>query len=122
MRWFKVAAIAVGILIAFLVVGSVIGAIFHILTQLVIAALVVGGVVIAVKVARSRREVSGKKAEREVRDGEYEQHSRPLSASDIVPAAPPSYPVRPANPTNPAKPAAADVEDELARLKREMGS
>ncbi len=122
MRWFKVAAIAVGILIAFLVVGSVIGAIFHILTQLVIAALVVGGVVIAVKVARSRREVSGKKAEREVRDGEYEQHSRPLPASDIVPAAPPSYPVRPANPTNPAKPAAADVEDELARLKREMGS
>ena len=122
MRWFKVAAIAVGILIAFLVVGSVIGAIFHILTQLVIAALVVGGVVIAVKVARSRREVSGKKAEREVRDGEYEQHSRPLPASDIVPAAPPSYPVRPANPANPAKPAAADVEDELARLKREMGS
>lgn len=122
MRWFKVAAIAVGILIAFLVVGSVIGAIFHILTQLVIAALVVGGVVVAVKVARSRREVSGKKAEREVRDGEYEQHSRPLPASDIVPAAPPSYPVRPANPVNPAKPAAADVEDELARLKREMGS
>ena len=122
MRWFKIAAIAVGILIAFLVVGSVIGAIFHILTQLVIAALVVGGVVIAVKVARSRREVSGKKAEREVRDGEYEQHSRPLPASDIVPAAPPSYPVRPADPANPAKPAAADVEDELARLKREMGS
>ena len=78
MRWFKIAAIAVGILIAFLVVGSVIGFIFHILTQLVIAALVVGGVVIAVKVARSRREVSGKKAEREVRDGDYEQHSRPL--------------------------------------------
>jgi hypothetical protein len=122
MSWFKVAAIAVGILIAFLVVGSVIGAIFHILTQLVIAALVVGGVVIAVKVARSRREVSGKKAEREVRDSEYEQHSRPLPASDIVPAAPPSYPVRPANPANPARPAAADVEDELARLKREMGS
>jgi hypothetical protein len=122
MRWFKVAAIAVGILIAFLVVGSVIGAIFHILTQLVIAALVVGGVVVAVKVARSRREVSGKKTEREVRDGEYEQHSRPLPASDIVPAAPPSYPVRPANPANPANPAAADVEDELARLKREMGS
>jgi hypothetical protein len=119
MRWFKVAAIAVGILIAFLVVGSVIGAIFHILTQLVIAALVVGGVVIAVKVARSRREVSGSKAEREVRDREYEQHSRPLPASDIVPAAPTSYPVPPANP---ARPAAADVEDELARLKREMGS
>jgi hypothetical protein len=122
MRWFKIAAIAVGILVAFLVVGSVLGAIFHILTQLVLAALVVGGVVVAVKVARSRREVSGKKAEREVGDREYEQYSRPLPASDIEPAAPPSYPARPANPANPAKPAAADVEDELARLKREMGS
>ncbi len=115
MRWFKIAAIGVGILIAFLVVGSVIGAIFHVLTELVIAALVVGGVVVAVKVARSRREVSGKKAEREVRDRDYEQYSRPLPRSDIEPAAPPSHPTRP------APPAAADVDDELARLKREMG-
>ena len=91
------------------------------MTHLVIAALVVGGVVIAVKVARSRREVSGKKAEREVRDGEYEQHSRPLPASSIVPAAPPSYRSVPQS-HNPAKPAPQDVEDELARLKREMGS
>ena len=113
MRWFKVAAIAVGILIGFLVVGSVIGAIFHILTELVIAALVVGAVVVAVKVARSRREVSGSKAEREVRDRDYEQYSRPLPRSDIEPAAPPSQV---------ARPAAQDVDDELARLKREMGS
>ncbi len=115
MRWFKIAAIGVGILIAFLVVGSVIGAIFHVLTELVLAALVVGGVVVAVKVARSRRQVEGKKAEREVRDRDYEQYSRPLPRSDIEPAAPPSYPTRP------APPAAADVDDELARLKREMG-
>jgi hypothetical protein len=109
MRWFKVAAIAAGILIGFLVVGSVIGAIFHILTQLVLAALVVGAVVVAVKVARSRREVSGKKSEREVRDRDYEQYSRPLPRSDVEPAPPRSYP-------------AHDVDDELARLKREMGS
>ena len=114
MRWFKVAAIAVGILIAFLVVGSVLGAIFHILTQLVLAALVVGGVVIAVKVAQSRRQVEGKKAEREVRDRDYEQYGRPLPRSDIEPAAPP--------PSYPARPATQDVDDELARLKREMGS
>ena len=114
MRWFKVAAIAVGILIAFLVVGSVLGAIFHILTQLVLAALVVGGVVIAVKVAQSRRQVEGKKAEREVRDRGDEQYSRPLPRSDIEPAAPP--------PSYPARPATQDVDDELARLKREMGS
>ena len=113
MRWFKIAAIAAGILIAFLVVGSVLGAIFHVLTDLVIAALVVGGIVAAVKIASSRRQVSGKKAEREVRDRDHEQESRPLPRSDIEPAAPPSYP---------AKPAARDIDDELARLKREMGS
>jgi predicted lipid-binding transport protein (Tim44 family) len=115
MGWIKVAAIAAGILIGFLVVGSVIGAIFHILTQLVIVALVVGAVAVAVKVARSRRQVSGKKAEREVRDRDYEQYSRPLPRSDVEPA-PPSQAARP------AKPAAHDVDDELARLKREMGS
>ena len=115
MRWFKVAAIAVGILVAFLVVGSVIGAVFHVLTDLVIAALVVGGIVAAVKIASSRRQVSGKKAEREVRDrDDYEQYSRPLPRSDIEPAAPP--------PSYPARPATQDVDDELARLKREMGS
>ena len=113
MSWFKIAAIAAGILIGFLVVGSVIGAIFHILTQLVLAALVVGAVVVAVKVARSRRQVSGSKAEREVRDRDSEQYSRPLPRSDVEPAAPPSYPARPAT---------HDVDDELARLKREMGS
>jgi hypothetical protein len=122
MSWFKIAAIAVGILIAFLVVGSVMHFIITAVTYLVIAALVAGGVAVAIKVARSGRQVSGSKAEREVSDREYEQYSKPLPASDIVPAAPPSYPVRPANPAAPAKPAAADVEDELARLKREMGS
>ena len=113
MRWFKVAAIAVGILVAFLVVGSVIGAILHLVIDVVIAAAVVGAIVVAVKVARSRRQVSGKKAEREVREPDHEQYSRPLPRADVEPAAPPPSPVRPA---------AADVDDELARLKREMGS
>jgi hypothetical protein len=115
MRWFKVAAIAVGILVAFLVVGSVIGAVFHILTELVIAALVVGGIVAAVKIASSRRQVSGKKAEREVRDrDDYEQYSRPLPSADVERATTPS-------PPQPSRPSAQNVDDELARLKREMG-
>ena len=118
-RWFKLAAIGVGILIAFLIVGSVMHFIITAVTYLVIAALVAGGVAIAIKVARSGREVSGKKAEREVRDRDYEQYSRPLPRSDVEPAPPPSYPARP---SNPATPAAHDVDDELARLKREMGS
>ena len=113
MRWFKVAAIAVGILVAFLVVGSVIGTILHLVIDVVIAAAVVGAIVVAVKVARSRRQVSGSKAEREVREPDREQYSRPLPRADVEPAAPPPSPVRPA---------AHDVDDELARLKREMGS
>ena len=119
MSWFKIAAIAAGLLIAFLVVGSVMHFIITAVTYLVIAALVAGGVAIAIKVARSGRQVSGKKAEREVREPDYGQYSsRQLPGADVEPVSP-SYP---AQPSRPAKPAAADVEDELARLKREMGS
>src|ERR1700749_2904587 len=64
-RWFKLAAIGVGILIAFLIVGSVMHFIITAVTYLVIAALVAGGGAIAIKVARSGRQVCGKKDERE---------------------------------------------------------
>ncbi|MGH3182345.1 MAG: hypothetical protein ACRDOH_02975 [Streptosporangiaceae bacterium] len=121
MRWFKIAAIGAGILIAFLVVGSVVGFIIHIVTYLVIAAIVVGAIAVGIKVARSGRQVSGKKAEREVREPEYPQHSRPLPRADVEPVSTP-YPPQPSRPSMPARPAAQDVDDELARLKREMGS
>ncbi len=103
-----------GILIAFLIVGSVIGFIIHAVTYLVLAALVVGAIAVAIKVASSRRQVSGKKADREVREPEYPQYSRPLPRADVEPASTP-------RPATPARPAAQDVDDELARLKREMG-
>jgi len=112
MRWFKVAAIAGGIIIAFLVVGSVIGFIIHAVTSLVIAALVVGAIVVAIKVARSGKQVSRKRAEREVR--EQESH-RPLPRADVEPYSTPAPPRR-------STPNTQDVDDELARLKREMGS
>jgi lysylphosphatidylglycerol synthetase-like protein (DUF2156 family) len=54
MRWFKVAAIAAGVLLAFLVVSSVIG----FLMEAAIAALVVATIVLAVKVAFYRKQVS----------------------------------------------------------------
>ena len=60
MRWFKVAAIAVGVLIAFLVVSSVIG----FLIEAAIAALVVATIVLAVKVAFYRKQVSWKRPDR----------------------------------------------------------
>jgi hypothetical protein len=123
MRWFKVAAIGVGILIAFLIVGSVIGAILHAVIDVVIAAAVVGAVVVAVKVARSRKQVSGsKKADREVREPGYEEYSRPLPRADTVSTR--NVPTREAPVRDvPVQSAPShDVEDELARLKREMGS
>jgi hypothetical protein len=101
MRWFKLAAIGAGILIAFLIVGSVIGFIIHVVTYVLLAALVVGAIAVAIKVASSRRQVSGKKAEREVREPDRPQYSRPLPRADVEPV--------------------RDVDDDLARLKREMG-
>jgi hypothetical protein len=112
MRWFKVAAIAVGILIAFLLVGSVIGLIIHAVEALVIAALVVGAVVVGVKVARSRKQVSGKKAEREVREPDY---GRPLPRADVEP-------VSTQYSSPPPRQNTQDIDDELARMKREMGA
>ena len=97
MRWFKVAAIGAGVLIAFLVVSSVFGFIIKVVVDLVIAALVVGAIVVAVKVARSRRQVSGKKADREVREPEYTRSSRPLPRADVEPVATP-YPPQPSRP------------------------
>jgi hypothetical protein len=112
MRWFKLAAIGAGILIAFLVVGSVIGFIIHAVTSLIIAALVVGAIVVAIKVARSGKQISGKRAEREVREPGYDRQHRspPLPRADVEPVATP----RP-------RQDARDVDDDLARLKREMG-
>jgi hypothetical protein len=111
MRWFKVAAIAAGILIAFLVVSSVIGFVIKAVAYLVIAALVVGAVAVAIKVARSGRQVSRKRAEREVRE---HRRSRPLPRADVEPVSTPY-------PSQPSRQNAPDVDDELARLKREMG-
>ena len=91
MRWFKVAAIAAGVLIAYLVISSVIG----FLIEAAIAALVVAVIVLAIKVAFYRQQVSWKRPGNEVREPRY---SSPL----------PRHNTR-------------DADDELARLKREMG-
>ncbi|MBV9093981.1 MAG: hypothetical protein JO132_08915 [Streptosporangiaceae bacterium] len=108
MRWFKVAAIAGGILIAFLIVGSVIGFVMHAVVDLVIAALVVGVIVVAIKMARSGRHVTRRRADREVRDP---ARGRTLPRADVEPVSAHTQ----------AREAKLDVDEELARLKREMG-
>jgi hypothetical protein len=55
MRWFKVAAIAAGVLMAFLVISSIIG----FLMKAALAALVVAVIVLAVKVASYRKQAPG---------------------------------------------------------------
>ncbi len=115
MRWFKIAAIAGGLIIAFLIVGSVVHFILAAITTIVIAALVVGGVAVAIKMARSGKQVSRKREEREVRDQDSHQ---PLPRADVEPYST-SVPVQQPRQSTPN---AQDIDDELARLKREMGS
>jgi hypothetical protein len=80
---------------------------------LAIAALVVGGIYVAIKVARSGKQVSSKPRDSEIRD--HHSSSSALPRVDLEQYSAPAP--RPA-----ARPSAADVDDELARLKREMGS
>jgi len=112
MRWFKVAAVGVGILIALIIGWAVVGFVLHAVELIVIAALVVGAVAVAIKVARSGKQISRKRADREVREPEY---SRSLPRTDVEPAAT-SYSAPPSRPNT------QDIDDELARMKREMGS
>jgi hypothetical protein len=90
MRWFKVAAIAAGVFMAFLVISSIIG----FLMEAAIAALVVGIVVLAVKVAFYRKQVARNRSDSEVRGS---ANGGPL----------PRHNTR-------------HADDELARLRREM--
>ncbi len=112
MRWFKVAAVGVGVLIALIVGWAVVGFVLHAVEFIVIAALLVGAVAVAIKVARSGKQISRKRAEREVREPDY---SRSLPRADVEPVAT-SYPPQP------SRASSQDIDDELARLKREMGA
>lgn len=90
MRWFKVAAVAAGALIALLVVSSIVG----FLIEAVIAALAVAAISLGIKAAFYKKQVSGKRPDREIRGPARNSSQRGQKAPD--------------------------VEDELARLKREM--
>jgi hypothetical protein len=100
MRWIKVAAFALGVLIVFSVIGTVV----HLVMELVFAAIVVGAIAVAIKVAAGRRKLPrgrNEHKEREIRQ------PRPMSTPAVVP---------------PSAAPKVNVDDDLARLKREMGS
>lgn len=116
MRGWKVAAVAIGAVIAFFVVMSVVHIIIGIAFDVLIAALVAGGIYVAIKMSQRGKEVSGKQKEREVRE---RRSSSALPGMDLDQYSAPAPPPRPAQTT---RPSSADIDDELARLKREMGS
>jgi hypothetical protein len=116
MRGFKLIAIAVGAILALFLVLSVVGFIVHAIAYVAVIALVVGGGYVAFKLGRaSNRQVSkgSKDREAEVRDS---YSARPLPRADVQPYTPPAPPTvsRPVTSQN--------VDDELAKLKREMGN
>jgi len=127
MRWAKVVMIALGALIAFIVIESV----FHLL-QWAFIALVIGAIIaIAVKahsqyklMQERRAQVKQDKAarKREVRAEKTREVARAeiFTAERVVPSVPASAPVR-STPEAPAR-SSNDVDAELERLKREMRS
>jgi hypothetical protein len=106
MRGMKIAAVVVGALVVFFVVDSLVHVVLGLLTALAFVAIVAGGVYVAVKINSARkRQVKPRREEYEVRD-----EPRPAPRTTL-PAVPHSAPAPPS----------ANVDDELARLKREMG-
>ena len=107
MNWLKVGAIVVGGIIVFFVLDSVVHLVLGLLSTIAFVAIIAGGGYVVYKLmgARRRREVKDRdrRSDREVR-----RDREPESYTIAVP------PVTP-------KPAHHDVDDDLARLKREMG-
>jgi hypothetical protein len=105
MNWLKVGAIVVGGIVVYFVIHSVVSLVLSLLGAIVFVAIVAGGGYVAYKLlgARRRRQVRSRRREREVRP-------EPETRTVAVPPA-----------TATSRPAHHDVEDELARMKREMG-
>ena len=105
MNWLKVGAIVVGGIIVFFVLNSVVHLLLGLLSAIAFVAIIAGGGYVVYKLmgARRRREVKDGRREREVRR-EREPESHTIAVPPVTP-----------------KPAHHDVDDDLARLKREMG-
>jgi hypothetical protein len=109
MNWLKVGAVVIGGIVIFFVLDSVVHLLLGLLTAIAFVAIVAGGGYVAYKImgARRRRQVKAtqKPEERRVR-----RDPEPATRELVVP------PVT----SQPAR--HEDVEDELARLKRVMGT
>jgi hypothetical protein len=108
MNWLKVAGVAIAALIAFLIVGSVIHVIMTLLGYVIVAALIGGGGYVVYKIATSSqgRKLRDRRGH-EIRDDDQGAgHAPPPPGTGTPP--PPALPH-------------GNVDDDLARLRREMG-
>ena len=107
MNWLKVGAVVIGGIIVFFVLNSAVHLLLGLLSAIAFVAIVAGGGYVAYRLmgARRRRQVKSRPEpeERQVR-------REPGPRSIVVPPAAPRPPAHHEN-----------VEDELERLKREMG-
>lgn len=114
MNWLKVGAVVIGGIIVFFVLNSVVHLLLGLLTAIAFVAIVAGGGYVAYKIMGARRS-------RQVRASQEPPKRRVRREPETrAVAVPPVTTPRP----QPARPQPArheDVEDELARLKREMG-
>lgn len=117
MRWMKALAIAAAVLIVFVVLGTVLHFLYWIAVGVVLAAAVFAAFKVheKYKLARQRHEQAQarKQHERLQREQERDQRKNRRGAPrSVEPAQPQQIP--------PTAPAHNDIEDELARLRREM--
>ena len=109
MNWLKIAAVIIGALIAFYIVGNVIHIITALLGVIVVLAVLVAGGYVAYKVVTSRKSPGGPATGPGATAAVSRDREPTTTGSRTTP--PPGFP--------PAR--RANVDDELDRLRREMG-
>lgn len=117
MRWMKALGIAAAVLIVFIVLGTVLHFLYWIAVGVVLAAAVFAAFKVheKYKLARARHEQARARKQEERLQREQERQQRRHREPRSVEAAPPS-PAR----IQPGAPAQPDIEEELARLRRDM--
>jgi flagellar biosynthesis component FlhA len=115
MRWMKVLAIAAGILIVFIVLSSLL----HILYLIGVGIVIIGAIFLAFKAwegyKRAQERHDERRQERTERRQERQQQRSPGRSLE---ARPPQHPSTSGMPQAGAKD--LDIEEELARLRRDM--
>ena len=116
MRWMKALAIAAAVLVVFIAISFVLHFLYWIAVGVVLAAAVFAAFKVREKYKLARQHHEQARLQREQRRAERHQHREEGHAPRSVEAAPP--PQAPQIP--PAANAHGDIEEELARIKRDM--